>query len=125
MSRFLSGNLYLVASMFCVTTSHVMIKGLIDQAQPESFAWRALGQFLTVERLIRGGIAGVLLVAGFVTWMLCLTRLDLSYAYPVASTSVLLISLFSVLVLGETVTPRMWLGTALILVGVVLLRPER
>jgi uncharacterized membrane protein len=41
----------------------------------------------------------------------------------VASTSVLLIAIFSVVVLGEAINLRMWAGTALILVGIVLLRP--
>ncbi len=56
-------------------------------------------------------------------WALCLSRLSLSYAYPVASTSVLLIAVFSVVVLGEAISLKMWAGTALILVGIVLLRP--
>ena len=66
-----------------------------------------------------------MLVAGFLFWILCLVRLELSYAYPVACSSVLFVSLFSVIFLGETVTPRMWIGTAFILVGLVLLMPKK
>lgn len=124
MSRFLVGNLFLVLSMLCATASHILLKGLIDQVQLEAFSWSALSQFLDGSRLLRGVAAGLLLVAGFVSWLLCLARLELSYAYPVASTSVLLVTAFSIAVLGESVSWRMWLGTVLILAGIVLLRPE-
>lgn len=123
MSRFLVGNLYLLGSMCCVTVSHIMIKALIDQTPDFSLSWSTVESFLTRDRLLRGFVAGVFLVAGFLTWLLSLSKLELSYAYPVASCSVLFISLFSVVVLGEALTMRMWIGTALILVGVILLRP--
>lgn len=123
MSPFLAGNLFLFGSMVFVTASHIMIKALIDQAMAESLTWNTLGQFLTTGRIVRGGIAGVFLVSGFLAWIVSLTKLDLSYAYPVASTTVLFISLFSVIVLGESLTSRMWIGTGLILFGIILLRP--
>ena len=54
-------------------------------------------------------------------WLVILSRLDLSYAYPVVCSSVLLVAFFSGLFLGETITIRTWCATALILVGLVLL----
>jgi len=123
MSKFAMGNILLFASMLCTTASHIMIKGLIDQAGEESLTLSSLFELFTGPRLLRSVVAGSLLVAGFLLWALCLSRLTLSYAYPVASTSVVLIAVFSVVVLGETISPKMWAGTALILIGVVLLRP--
>jgi uncharacterized membrane protein len=66
-----------------------------------------------------------MLGVGLVFWLLCLDRLNLSYAYPIACSSVLLVALFSGLFLGETVTLKMWSGTVLILIGIVLLMPAR
>jgi transporter family protein len=123
MSKFAMGNVLLIGSMLCTTVSHIMIKGLIDQAGEKSLTLSSLLELFTGPRLLRSVLAGSLLVAGFLLWALCLSRLTLSYAYPVASTSVLLIAIFSVVILGETISPKMWAGTALILVGVVLLRP--
>ena len=100
-----------------------MIKALIDEAGDKGLTLSSLFALFTGPKLFRSLIAGSLLVAGFVLWALCLSRLSLSYAYPVASTSVLLIAIFSVVVLGEAINLRMWAGTALILVGIVLLRP--
>lgn len=123
MSKFAMGNVFLFASMLCTTTSHIMIKTLIDQAGEEGLTLSSLPELFGGPKLLRSVLAGSLLVAGFLFWALCLSRLTLSYAYPVASTSVLLIAIFSVVVLGETINPKMWAGTVLILVGIVLLRP--
>ena len=123
MSRFAVGNLYLLGSVTVVTISHVMIKGLID-ALPEPLGVAQLRELLRPAFVFRGTVAALLLVAGFVLWLQCLVRLDLSYAYPIACSSVVLVTLFSVLVLGEPVTWKMWVGTILIVVGVVMLRPD-
>jgi len=123
MSKFAMGNIFLFGSMLCTTASHVMIKGLIDDAGADGLTLSSLFELFTGPKLLRSILAGSLLVAGFLLWALCLSRLSLSYAYPVASTSVLLIALFSVVILGETISPRMWVGTVLILGGIVLLRP--
>jgi drug/metabolite transporter (DMT)-like permease len=123
MSKFAVGNLLLFSSMICTTASHVMIKGLVDDVGSAGLGLGTIGELLHSTRILRSMSAGLLLVGGFLLWVLCLSRLSLSYAYPVASTSVLLIALFSVFTLGETITPKMWAGTALILVGIVLLRP--
>ncbi len=123
MSKFAVGNILLFASMLCTTASHIMIKALIDEAGDKDLTLSGLFALFTGPKLFRSLIAGSLLVAGFLLWALCLSRLSLSYAYPVASTSVLLIAIFSVVVLGEAINLRMWAGTALILVGIVLLRP--
>jgi len=123
MSKFAMGNVLLIASMLCTTTSHIMIKGLIDQAGEDSLTLSSLFELFSGPKLLRSVLAAFLLVAGFLLWALCLSRLTLSYAYPVASTSVLLIAIFSVVVLGETISPKMWAGTLLILAGIVLLRP--
>ena len=123
MSKFAMGNILLFASMLCTTASHIMIKALIDEAGDKDLTLSSLFALFTGPKLFRSVVAGSLLVAGFLFWALCLSRLSLSYAYPVASTSVLLIAIFSVVVLGEAISLKMWAGTALILVGIVLLRP--
>jgi multidrug transporter EmrE-like cation transporter len=70
-------------------------------------------------------VALVLLGTGFVFWMMSLNKLDLSYAYPVACSSAVIITLFSVLFLGEAVSIKGWCGTVLIILGIILLAPSR
>jgi len=124
-TRFLTGNLFLLLSMLCAVSSQILLKALIDEVHGSGTGWRWVTGLFATERAVRVGSAGALLVAGFLFWVACLTRLELSYAYPVACASVLFVSLFSVLVLGEAVTIRMWAGTALIVVGLVLLMPPK
>ena len=55
-----------------------------------------------------------------VLWIFALSRASLSFAYPFAALGYVLIVLFSVFVLHETVPPLRWLGVAFICVGIVL-----
>jgi undecaprenyl phosphate-alpha-L-ara4N flippase subunit ArnE len=63
--------------------------------------------------------------SGFVCWLQALARLDLSYAYPLACASILVVAVLSWLVLGEPLSIRVWIGTLLVLAGVALLAPGR
>lgn len=54
-------------------------------------------------------------------WIIALTRVDLSFAYPLVGTSYVLILLFSRVFLGENVNTYRWLGALLIALGVALI----
>jgi drug/metabolite transporter (DMT)-like permease len=125
MSSFVVGNLFLVGSMACNAGSQLLIKKVLDEVRDDTSGGSALQLFLVPDRLLRGGIGMFMVVMGFVLWLLCLSRLELAYAYPVASTAVVFITFFSAIFLGEVVTARMWLGTACVVVGVILVGPSR
>jgi len=55
-----------------------------------------------------------------VVWLLVLSRVDLSLAYPMLALGYVGVLLVSLMFLGEKVTALRWLGTALIVCGVVL-----
>lgn len=64
-------------------------------------------------------IVGVLLYGlSTVSWVLVLTRLDLSQAYPVVMMSFVVILVLSWAALGETIGPVRLFGAALVIVGV-------
>lgn len=123
MNRFVQGNLFLLASMISAATSQVLLKTVLRELPPGA-DWRAWSALLAPGRALRTVIAAALLVAGFAGWVLALSRLPLSYAYPVACASIVIVALLSALVLDEALTPRMWLGTLLVLAGVALLVPR-
>jgi drug/metabolite transporter (DMT)-like permease len=54
-------------------------------------------------------------------WMAALSRVDLSYAYPFASVSYVIMFLASWLLLHETITPMRIIGTLVIGLGVFLI----
>ena len=110
--------------MISAVSSQIILKGLINELQPLVTTWRDIVPLLDAARIVKLGAAMLLLVAGYTFWVLCLMRLDLSWAYPVACTSVLFVVLFSVLFLGEPLTLKIGMGTVLILAGVILLAPK-
>ncbi len=57
---------------------------------------------------------------GAAAWLLVLSRLDLSYAYPFLAANFVLITVASRVLLGETVPLMRWFGVAVICLGVLM-----
>jgi multidrug transporter EmrE-like cation transporter len=99
-----------------------------------------LGQFLMKNGMLQvGGLNGLsvaslvriftnlLVLAGFasyavssVAYLMALSKLDLSVAYPLVGVGQILILLISTFILREPVTAFRWFGAALIFAGVYL-----
>ena len=60
-------------------------------------------------------------VVGTLVWLAVLSRLDLAVVYPLGSFNYVLVTLLSATVLGEIVSPLRWAGTALILIGILVI----
>jgi drug/metabolite transporter (DMT)-like permease len=54
-------------------------------------------------------------------WLIMLSRVPLSYAYPALSLGYIAVTIVSAFLLHETVSPLRWLSVAVICVGVILL----
>lgn len=85
----------------------------ISMAAVPAIAWR-----MATSPWVMGGL--VIYVSGIFFWLLALNRVDLSYAYPFASLSYVLIFLSSWLLLGEQITLPRVVGMIVICLGVVL-----
>lgn len=59
-------------------------------------------------------------ITGAVLWLVVLSRLKLSHAYPFLGLNYVLVTLMAVLILGEQVDLARWLAVGLIIAGVVL-----
>ena len=68
---------------------------------------------------VLGGVAAYGLSSVF--WLLLLSRVELSYAYPALSLGYVVITLISAFLLGEQVSALRWAAVLVICVGVVLL----
>ncbi len=62
----------------------------------------------------------ILYVLATLLWFAALSRAELNMIYPLQSLSYLVGLILSVLILHESVTPMRWVGTMVILAGVVL-----
>ncbi|MGI0014724.1 MAG: 4-amino-4-deoxy-L-arabinose transferase, partial [Nitrososphaera sp.] len=67
-------------------------------------------------------LAGVVAYAfSSILWLVLLSRVDLSYAYPALSLGYLLITLVSAIGLGEQVSSLRWAGVFVICSGVIMI----
>jgi drug/metabolite transporter (DMT)-like permease len=57
---------------------------------------------------------------GAVSWIVVLTRVPLSWAYPILALNQILILLVAWLFLGETVSAQRWCGALLVVAGVIM-----
>ena len=60
------------------------------------------------------------LLAG-VTWMIAMTKFEISYAYPYTLLGLVLVTIFSVIFFGESVNTYKIIGIAVIILGIVLI----
>jgi drug/metabolite transporter (DMT)-like permease len=123
MSAFWAGNVFLLLSILCASASQLVFKVLFNATGPLRLDWAFFEVLHSWDRFGRLVLASALLVAGFLFWLLSLSRLNISYAYPIACSSAALVTWLGVAFLGETVSARMWGGTLLIVVGTALIVP--
>jgi drug/metabolite transporter (DMT)-like permease len=86
----------------------------LDLKQPASML-RRVGTNLSVVV----GLAIFVLSAAF--WLVVLSKVSLSFAYPFVSLTYVLILVFDRVILHETVSPMRWGGVALIVGGILLI----
>lgn len=123
MSGFWVGNIFLALSVVSGAAAQVLLKHVMNAAGPKPFDWRVPSTLIASGILPLASLALTLLVASFLFWLASLSRLDLSYAYPLACASALIVALLGVFFLGESLTVRMGLGIILIVAGTALLVP--
>ena len=76
-----------------------------------------LRQFLN-PWILSGFIAAFL---ASLCWMAAMTKFELSEVYPFMSLAFVLVMLFSVFFLGESVSPSKVIGTGLVVLGLIIL----
>lgn len=112
--------LLIVASILLSVLGQFLLKSGANQlgtlgVEAAGRAWQvAMGAAL--NPFLIGGLACYGL--GAVTWIMVLTRVPLSWAYPILALNQVLILLVAWLFLGEQVTAMRWAGVLLIISGV-------
>ena len=56
-----------------------------------------------------------------VTWMIAMTKFEISYAYPFTLLGLVLVTIFSVIFFGESINTYKIIGIAMIILGIVLI----
>ncbi len=109
-------------SVFLATAGQLLLKtgmnkvGYIDErgiGKPLDL----LGEVLRTWQVI-GGLAIFCLSA--LSWLVVMSRVPLSFAYPFVGITYILLTLFSKFVLHEHVPSARWLGLALVVTGIII-----
>ncbi len=66
-------------------------------------------------------LGGALQIVAFVTYLVALSRRDLSYVFPLTAASDIITTLAARYLLHERVTPTRWAGVLIVTVGVALI----
>jgi drug/metabolite transporter (DMT)-like permease len=112
--------LWLALVMFDTTFQLVLkVAGGTLESPSASLAW--LAQAASEWRVWAAGAA---YVAQFGLWMLILRRSSLSFAFPITAVTYVSVLLGSHWLLGEQVSLLRWVGAALVVTGVALLRDD-
>ena len=91
-----------------------------DKLSPESFSLNGPSlKALVAQPFVWGGL--FLFGISAMVWLVVLSRASLSFAYPFASLTYVLILLFDLFVLDEEVPPLRWGGVAFIGIGIFLI----
>lgn len=115
-------HLYIVSTLIFTVYSQLIIRWQVSNAGnlPEDFAGKI---YFIGQLLINPWILSSILATFFagVSWMLAMSRFEISYAYPWISINFVLILILGVLLFNESLSGAKLLGTFLIVAGIVLI----
>ena len=120
--QFIVNHFYLFLAISFGVASQLIIKWKMSQfsfdtyetmADKFSFAFSMLLNPYIIISLVLTLLAGV-------TWMIAMTKFDISYAYPFTTLGFVLVFIFSVWLFGEPVSWQKIVGLIFIIVGLII-----
>jgi drug/metabolite transporter (DMT)-like permease len=113
--------LFAIATPILASIGQVIIKWQVNQASPMPEDLLQKIWFL-MEFLIRPWVVISMLATFFggITWIIAMTKLDVSYAYPYVAATFIIVPVAAVFMFGEQVTIGKLLGGSLILAGIAV-----
>lgn len=112
----------ILVSVALASTAQLTLKSGMNQVTESNGGVVTLSGTAIRTMLTNVTVWGGLLLFGLsaVVWLFVLSRTSLSFAYPFAALTYLIIVAVDRFVLHETVPPLRWLGVACIMTGIVL-----
>lgn len=116
--------MFISVSIVAAVAGQIVLKHGMTRMGVQSLTLSPSGVFDVMWRIATSpwivlGIA--IYVSGTFFWLMVLSRVDLSFAYPMTSMSYILIVLSSWLILGEAISPLRIAGVMTVCVGVLLI----
>ena len=120
MSRVL-GHSYILATVLFTVYSQLVMRWQVGQAGQVPSELGDKAHFIVVllfNPWVISGIAATFLSG--VSWMLVMTRFEISYAYPFVSLNYILVLGASWILFGESISPTKLAGTLLVVIGLAV-----
>jgi len=120
--RHMSDHVYIGLTIILTVYSQLILRWQIGLAGPPPVDLLGKAHFVLV-RLFNPWILSAVVATFFsgVSWMLAMTKFEVSYAYPFVSLNYVIILGASVLLFQEAVTLPKVVGNGLIIIGIILL----
>lgn len=117
------GMIYLLLNLIISVAAQVVLRAAMEQLggfEPGN----AVGYFISMlNPMVIGGL--LLYGSGTILWLLCLTKLDLSFAYPAATLQYFLVFWSSWYFLGESISWMRIGALCVITVGVIIMSLDK
>jgi multidrug transporter EmrE-like cation transporter len=121
--QFILNHLYLLLAISFGVVSQLIIKWKMSAFSFDDYeTWQdkfALAFSMLLNPYII--ISLILTLLAGVTWMIAMTKFEISYAYPFTLLGLVLVTIFSVVFFGESVNTYKLSGIVLLILGVVVL----
>jgi multidrug transporter EmrE-like cation transporter len=121
--QFILNHLYLLLAISFGVVSQLIIKWQMSAFSFDDYeTWQdkltlAFSMFLNPYIII----SLILTLLAGVTWMIAMTKFEISYAYPFTLLGLVLVTIFSVVFFGESVNTYKLIGIVLIILGIVVI----
>jgi multidrug transporter EmrE-like cation transporter len=121
--QFILNHFYLLLAIFFGVVSQLIIKWQMSAFSFNDYeTWQ--DKFILAFSMLLNPyiiIALILTLLAGVTWMIAMTKFEISYAYPFTLLGLVLVTIFSVVFFGESISVYKIGGIALIILGVVVI----
>ena len=118
--QFILNHLYLLLAISFAVVSQLIIKWQMSAFSFDDYeTWQ--DKFILAFSMLLNPyiiISLVLTLLAGVTWMIAMTKFEISYAYPFTLLGLVLVTIFSVVFFGESVNTYKISGIALIILGI-------
>ena len=121
--QFILNHFYLLLAILLGVVSQLIIKWKMSAFSFDNYeTWQekfslAFSMLLSPYIII----ALVLSLLAGVTWMIAMTKFEISYAYPFTLLALVLVTIFSVIFFGESVNIYKLIGIVFIILGIVVI----
>ena len=111
----------LIVGVFLGVLAQLCLKHGMDQVQIHSFrAMKLIDLFLKLALNLFIALGFFFYGMSLLLWLVILSKLELSYAYPMISSGYFFVALASVIFFKEKVSWQRWFAIGIIIFGVVL-----